>query len=167
MDGTAHFRSFAAYNAWANRRLYDAVGALSQEALVARRPAAYFESVLGTLNHLLVGDRAWMDRFERLPPAGLPLNTILHEGFAELRTAREAEDARIARFVDGLTAEDLAGRLAYKTSAGTPHSDPLGRLLTHFFNHQTHHRGQAHALIKEAGAEPPPLDYIYFMREGG
>lgn len=162
-----HFAVFADYNAWANARLYDAVAALPREAVEATRPAAFFRSILGTLNHILVADRIWMDRFEHLPPADLALDAVLHEDLAELRAAREAMDARIRRFVAALSESDIERGVAYRTSKGKPFTDPLGRLLTHVFNHQTHHRGQAHALVKEAGASPPPLDYIFYSREAG
>lgn len=162
-----HFVSFADYNAWANARLYDTAAELPGEAITANRPAAFFDSILGTLNHVLVADRIWMDRFEHLPPAGLALNAIVHAKLSELRAAREAEDARIRRFVGELDSADLERTVAYKNSKGEAFADPLHRLLTHLFNHQTHHRGQAHALIKEAGIAPPPLDYVYYMREVG
>lgn len=161
------FVRFADYNAWANARLYDAVGALTPETLRAERPAAFFQSILGTLNHLLVADRIWLDRFQHLPPVHGRLDEIVHDDPDALRAARVAEDARIRRFVDGLAEADLDANLAYKTSRGSPQSDPLGALLSHFFNHQTHHRGQAHALILEAGVAPPPLDLIYYLRELG
>ena len=161
------FVLFADYNAWANARLYDAVETLSPEALRAERPAAFFTSILGTLNHLLVADRIWLDRFQHLPPAHGRLDELVHEDLEALRAARVAEDARIRRFVGSLDEADLDGTLAYKTSSGSPQSERLGALLSHFFNHQTHHRGQAHALIKEAGISPPPLDLIFYLREAG
>ena len=159
------FRDFADYNAWANRRLYDAVAALPAGGFERSRSAGFFGSLLGVLNHLLVADRIWMDRLEHLPPAGLKLDTVLHADLSELRAAREAEDERIGQFVRGLDAADLDSTVAYKTGAGTPQSDLLGRLLSHVFNHQTHHRGQAHALLTDAGTDPPPLDYLYYRRE--
>lgn len=159
------FADFADYNVWANQRLYDAVEALPQGAFGAPRSAAFFGSILGVLNHLLVADRIWMDRLEHLPPAGYKLDQVLHADLAELRAARTAEDERIRRFVAGLTSDDLERTVAYKTGAGTPQSEVLGRLLAHLFNHQTHHRGQAHALLTETQADPPPLDYLYYRRE--
>ena len=161
----AHFVDFADYNRWANRRLYDAVAALPEGAFEAARSAAFFDSLMGVLNHLLVADRIWMDRLEHLPPADLKLNTVLHPGLSELRAAREAMDARIAGFVGALSEADLDGTVAYKTGSGTPQSERLGTLLAHVFNHQTHHRGQAHALLTDAGTVPPPLDYLYYRRE--
>jgi len=163
----ADFQRFADYNAWANARLYDAVATLSPEAQRAEWPADFFQSILGTLNHLLVADRIWLDRFQHLPPVHGRLDERVHDDLDALRAARVAEDARIRRFVDGLAEADLDAALAYKTSRGSPQSNPLGALLGHFFNHQTHHRGQVHALIHEAGVAPPPLDLIYYMRETG
>src|ERR671927_1747556 len=99
------FPMMAAYNAWANRRLYDAAAALSDADYRADR-GAFFKSVHGTLNHLLVGDRIWMRRFTGQGEAPSRLDAILFEGFSELRRAREAEDARIAAYVDGLSEAD-------------------------------------------------------------
>lgn len=161
------FVRFADYNAWANVRLYDALETLGPDALRAARPAAFFTSILGTLNHLLVADRIWLDRFEELPPAHSRLDELVHDDLDALRAARIAEDARIRRFVDRLSEADLDTRLAYKSSSDSPQREQLGLLLRHFFNHQTHHRGQAHALVLEAGISPPPLDLIYYLREQG
>lgn len=163
----AEFVRFAAYNAWANRHLYAAAGRLSAEALRAERPAAFFTSILGTLNHLLVADRIWLDRFEGRTPAHARLDEIVHEDLAELAAARRQEDGRIQAFVDGLRERDLDSTLTYRRSDGTPQGGPLGPHLAHFFNHQTHHRGQAHALLLAAGLHPPQLDYIYYLRETG
>lgn len=163
----AHHRSFATYNAWANARLYAAVAELSDAARWAQRSAAYFGSIAGTLNHLLVVDRLWMDRIEHLPPAGYALDSVLFEDFEALRAARVAEDDRIQAFVNALGDADMERRVAYRTSRGEPHSDSLSVLLAHMFNHATHHRGQCHALLKESGQEPPPLDYIYYCRAAG
>jgi uncharacterized damage-inducible protein DinB len=163
----AEIARFAAYNAWANRHLYAAAGRLGPEALRARRPAAFFTSILGTLNHLLVADRIWLDRFEGRTPAHGRLNEIVHDDLGELEAARRDEDARIQAFVEGLSERDLDATLTYRRSDGTPQGGPLGPHLAHVFNHQTHHRGQAHALLLEAGLHPPQLDYISYLRETG
>src|ERR1700693_5771294 len=92
---------FAGYNAWCNERLYDAAAALSDADYRADR-GAFFKSVHGTLNHLLVGDRIWMRRFTGTGDAPDRLDAILHEDFAGLRVARRVEDDRICRYVDGL-----------------------------------------------------------------
>src|SRR5438477_13146567 len=109
-----HFRMFAHYNAWANARLYEAAARLSDEQYRADR-GAFFKSVHGTLNHLLVADRIWMQRFTGAGDAPSRLDTILHESFAPLRAARSEEDTRIADYVAGLSEADLAGRFTYRT----------------------------------------------------
>jgi uncharacterized damage-inducible protein DinB len=110
---SAHYRLFGHYNAWANNRLYDAVAKLS---IVQYRAdgGAFFKSVHGTLNHLLVTDRIWMQRFTNQGDAPTRLDTVLFETFEELRAARETEDRRIIAFVDGLTDEQLAGTIKYR-----------------------------------------------------
>jgi len=156
--------TFARYNAWANARLYDACAALPEAAYFAQRACAFFTSLHGTLNHILVGDRAWMRRLTGEGPAPERLDQELYADLSSLRVARAAEDARILAFVERLDDAALARTLIYRTMAGETHANPVGLLLAHMFNHQTHHRGQAHALLKDAGAEPPPLDLIYFLR---
>ena len=162
-----HFDMLARYNAWANRRLYDAAAALPEADYRADR-GAFFKSMHGTLNHLLVGDRIWMRRFTGEGEAPTRLDAILYDDFAELRRTREAEDARILRYVEGLSEADLAGRFRYRTiSKPADIEQPLAPALLHFFNHQTHHRGQAHCLLTGFGRGAPSLDLILFQRETG
>ncbi|MBB3066357.1 putative damage-inducible protein DinB [Limibacillus halophilus] len=163
----AHFQTFSRYNTWANRRLYEATATLSDEAKRLPRPAAYFGSLLGTLNHLLLVDQLWFDRVEGRPGRHTQLDGILYEDFAELRAAREQEDAAIEARVATMTDEALAADLTYHTITGGQMRNPLHQVLSHIFNHQTHHRGQAHALLKDAGLMPPPLDLLYYLRDQG
>jgi uncharacterized damage-inducible protein DinB len=159
-----HVLTFARYNRWANRRLYEVAAELT-DAQYREERGAFFGSLRGTLNHLLVGDRVW---FNRLTGEGVnppSLDTILHDGFADLRTAREAEDERIIRFAETLDETRLDRPFAYRTMDGTPVELPLGLTLAHVFNHQTHHRGQAHTLLTQFGCRVPALDLIYFLRE--
>ena len=162
--GPEHFQTFARYNAWANGRLYDACQALPEAAYLAPRAAAFFTSLHGTLSHVLVGDRAWMRRLTGEGPQPAALDEMLYPALAPLRRARIAEDARIIDFTDRLDAAALTRVVAYRTMAGDDHADSMALLLAHMFNHQSHHRGQAHALLSDAGASPPPLDLIYFLR---
>ncbi len=162
-----HFRTMARFNAWANRRIYDAVGGLPEDEYRKARPAAYFGSIHGTLNHLLATDRLWFGRVEGVDRGVTALDQILCDGFASLRTAREAEDERIIALVDGLDEVALAGELSYRSMLGGTLALPLRVALAAVFNHQTHHRGQVHALIKEAGAEPPALDIPVYWSERG
>jgi uncharacterized damage-inducible protein DinB len=161
----AYFRALARYNAWANRRLYAVAARLPAEALAQHRPAAFFRSIIGTLNHLLVGDRIWLYRFEGGGPQHSRLDDEPFPRFSDLQAAREVEDERIIAYAAALTAEQLAAELHYRSIRGFPQQQPLWQALAHFFNHQTHHRGQAHALLQEAGAEPPSLDLVLFQRE--
>ena len=158
------FRLFAAYNRWANTRLYDAASALDDEAY-RRDCGAFFKSMMGTLNHILVGDRVWMKRFTGEGTNPPSLDTILYEDLASLRAAREAEDRRILAFIDGLDDAAVAGRFTYTTMTDLRTvSQRLAPALSHFFNHQTHHRGQAHMILSVLGETPPELDLIQFHR---
>jgi uncharacterized damage-inducible protein DinB len=162
---TDHVRRFARYNRWANRRLYDACAQLSAADYHAARPS-FFGSIHATLNHILVGDSVWFGRFTGRPATQIAaLNQILHADFASLRAARAAKDEEIVAFCDTLDAAKLNDTFSYANMAGKPFTDPLFPPLMHFFNHQTHHRGQVHGLLSHAGIEPPELDLIYFMRE--
>ncbi len=158
-----HFRMLASYNRLANRRLYDACARLTDGELKRRRPA-FFGNIHGTLNHLMVGDRIWLARFsgEEVPSTGL--DAILYDGFAELREAREREDARIEEFVAGMDEGFLAGTIRYENNEGRLLEDPVDLLLPHFFNHQTHHRGQVHDMLSGTDVPPPVLDLHRAMR---
>lgn len=162
----AHLIMLAAYNAWCNRRIYDAAAALSEPDYRADR-GAFFKSLHGTLNHLLVADRIWMKRFTGEGEAPNRLDAILYDALADLRRAREAEDRRIVAYVDGLREDDLADRISYRTLSYGLIEQPLMPTLLHFFNHQTHHRGQAHCLLTGLGREAPSLDLLLFQRETG
>jgi uncharacterized damage-inducible protein DinB len=158
---------FAAYNRWANARIYAAAAELPETDYRADR-GAFFKSMHGTLNHVLVGDRIWMRRFTGTGEAPDQLDAILYDDFAALRRARGAEDERIASYVDGLTEADLAGRLTFRTiSNPRTIEQALAPALDHFFNHQTHHRGQAHCLLTMLAGDAPSLDLIMFQRETG
>jgi uncharacterized damage-inducible protein DinB len=163
----AQFEMMAAYNAWANRRLYDACANLSGEERRAGL-GAYFGSLHGTLNHMLVADRIWMARFEGVEPPDAPLDAELYDRFVELRSAREAEDSRIVAHVAGLSDADLASVIAFRRVT-RPEAVRQTRwaALSHFFNHQTHHRGQCHAMLTRIAIEAPSFDLIEFQRETG
>jgi uncharacterized damage-inducible protein DinB len=160
----AHFDQLAAYNRWANRRVYNDAASLPDEAR-KRAAGLFFGSVHNTLNHLLVADYIWMRRFTGDGPVPERLNQILYEDFSELRTAREREDERIFNFVTGL--DGYGQSISYQNSSGKTFQQELGPALTHFFNHQTHHRGQVHAGLTIAGIrEPASLDLLGLQRGG-
>jgi uncharacterized damage-inducible protein DinB len=163
------FSMLARYNEWANRRLYDAAAALS-DADYRSDGGAFFGSLHGTLNHLLVADRIWMRRFTGEGPIQKRLDEILFDALAPLRSEREAEDRRIVAYIDGLDDTRLAATFSYRTIVGPMDiTQPLAPALSHFFNHQTHHRGQVHALLSaRAGRDATPsMDLIIFQRETG
>lgn len=163
----SHLARMARYNAWANARLYAAARSLPEESY-RRNVGAFFGSLHGTLNHLLVADRIWMRRFTGIGDHPEKLNAILFDDLPSLEAARKEEDGRIIRYVDALLEEDVSKDLNYSTTNGVRHSNPLGDALAHFFNHQTHHRGQAHAVLTVLGVrEPPPLDLMAMLREKG
>jgi uncharacterized damage-inducible protein DinB len=159
-----HYTSFAGYNAWANRRLYDAAAQLSDTEYRADR-GVFFKSMHGTLNHLLTTDRIWMKRFTGEGEAPDRLDTILHERLADLRAARDAEDRRIVAWIDSLDEARLKGVIRYRR-VSTPDAfvQPLMPALDHWFNHQTHHRGQAHMILTSFAKKAPELDLLYYQR---
>lgn len=165
----ARYRMFAGYNAWCNERLYQAAATLSDADYRADR-GAFFKSVHGTLNHLVVGDRIWMQRFTGKGELPKTLDQILFTDFSALRAERRAEDERISRYIESLTDEDLSGTIKYRTFANPADIEQvLAPALDHFFNHQTHHRGQAHALLSSiiGNDRTPSFDLIIYQRQTG
>ncbi|MBD1908795.1 DinB family protein [Funiculus sociatus GB2-A5] len=158
-----HFQMLARYNRLSNRKLYETCALLSDAERQKIRPA-FFKSIHGTLNHIMVGDRIWLTRFQgqEIPSTGL--NAILYEDFDQLNQARVAEDERIESFASGLTEEFLAGTIQYRNNAGKIYTDPVNLLVAHFFNHQTHHRGQIHDMITQTEIAPPVLDMHRIVR---
>ncbi len=152
-----HFRKLGRYNRLANERLYDACRALTDEERKQPR-GAFFGSIHGTLNHILVGDRIWMTRLEGREASSTNLDAILHLDFGALREARAVEDVRIEAWASALEAKTLRGDIAYVNNEGRRFNDPVAILLAHFFNHQTHHRGQVTAMLAETDAPYPVLD---------
>lgn len=152
-----NFRMLARYNTLANRRLYEACASLSDAERKEDRPA-FFGSIHGTLNHIMVGDRIWLARFggEEVPSTNL--DAVLYEDFDELRGARVSEDERIEAFAFGLDEELLGGKIRYTNNEGKIYVDPVDLLVAHLFNHQTHHRGQIHDMLTQTEVPPPVLD---------
>jgi len=165
----SRYVTFAGYNAWCNERLYDAAAKVS-DADYRRDRGAFFKSLHGTLNHLLLGDVIWMQRFTGEGMLPKTLDEILHDDFATLRDARRAMDDRISRYVGALSEADLARPIRYRTFVNPVDIEQvLAPALDHFFNHQTHHRGQAHALLSSiiGNERTPSFDLIIYQRETG
>jgi uncharacterized damage-inducible protein DinB len=158
------FRKLAGFNAWANGKIYDSCAALPDAALREDR-GAFFGSILAALNHLLVVDKGWISRIEGVESGVESLDQILHEDMAELRRAREAEDARLIGLCERLDQDGIDRIVSYKFMDGTPAKTALDVILITLFNHQTHHRGQVHAMLTQAGRPSLDLDIIVYEFE--
>ncbi|OLP58772.1 diguanylate cyclase [Xaviernesmea oryzae] len=158
------FRMLAAYNAWANQRLYAAAGALDEAAYHTDK-GAFFGSLHNTLTHLVVADQIWLHRFTGTGESPKSLAAIPYPDFASLKVAREIGDQRLAAYVDALD-DDLDRIVTYRAlSLDQTISQRLWPLLVHMFNHQTHHRGQAHATLTALGGPSLVLDIAYFLNQ--
>ena len=156
----AHVRAMTSYNRWMNGRLYETCAQLSDEQR-KQDVGAFFKSIHGTLNHLLLADRIWMGRFTGTTFVCASLRDELYADFEQLRRAREQEDARIGAWVDGLQAGDLQAELRFTSVVNPqPRCYPLWFALSHFFNHQTHHRGQITALLNQFQLDPGVTDLL-------
>ena len=165
------FKLFARYNRLMNRRILDAAEKLSRDDLTRDR-GAFFKSVLGTLNHVLVGDVIWLQRFAMHPPSRkalepidaweqpASLDTILCADLESLATRRAVIDEIIADWIAGLAESALEDRLVYRNMAGKPQNKPLASLISHLFLHQVHHRGQATTLISQSGVDFGDTDLL-------
>lgn len=155
-----HVRVMARYNAWQNRSLYGAAGGLADQERKRDR-GAFFRSIHATLNHILWGDRIWMHRFAATPKpvGGIKESPGQIDDWAELERERAAFDETILAWADRIDAGWLEGDLTYYSGAAQRElTRPRGLLVTHFFNHQTHHRGQVHCMLTQCGARPDDTD---------
>ena len=164
-------RSLARYNRWMNEKLYAVASRLTDEERKSDR-GAFFKSIHGTLNHLLLADRVWMGRFsdarlqgDWVGPGGIrSLDQELYADFDELRRERTKVDVELESWVASLTHEELFAALRYVRKDVT-YESPLWWSVAHLFNHQTHHRGQVTTLLMQAGHDPGVTDLIAMLRE--
>jgi uncharacterized damage-inducible protein DinB len=160
MIDLGYVQRMARYNRWQNANLYGVADTLSDAERRCAR-GAFFGSIHATLNHLLWADRIWMSRLAGTPrPAGgIPESVSLYGDWAELRREREDFDTVMVDWADRLDAAALAGELAYYSGAIKAEvRKPKWLLVTHMFNHQTHHRGQVHCMLTQAGGKPGDTD---------
>ena len=174
MNLTEHVARMAQYNEWMNVSLYDAAEKLPAAELAVDRKA-FFGSLLGTLNHLVVTDTMWLQRFATHParhaaleplrqlPAPTALNQVLFTDFAELRARRVMMDAAIRQWAAELSESDLQHVLHYANTKGAVSNRRMFSLLMHLFKHQTHHRGQATTLLSQAGVDVGPTDLLVLI----
>ncbi len=157
----------ARFNRWANRRLYACVAELDDLAYRLDRKA-FFGSIHHTLNHLLVVDRLWTARIQDRESGIRSLDQILYDDFEALKDARDKEDQQFIALVDSLTEAQLEAPVRYRRIIGDGMEEArAGHILLTLLNHQTHHRGQVHAMLTQHGVTPPPLDVIFYLDEIG
>lgn len=156
-----YVRTMAAYNHWQNENLYGAADRLTDAQRKEVR-GAFFGSIHGTLNHLLWGDQIWMSRFAGTPKpkaGSIPDSVSMYESWDDLERERWAFDAIIADWAGKLDEGWLGGDLTwFSGAAGRDVTKPRWLLVTHIFNHQTHHRGQVHCMLTQCGVKPGATD---------
>ncbi len=166
----------AKYNRLMNQRQYSAASALSSTEL-NKNQKAFFKSISGTLNHILIGDIIWLKRFSALPVCKealscfvaveppKSLNAILFQDFNELSIERKRVDEVIVDWIDSLTDDTLTQCLPYQNMAGKEFGKPLGSLIHHLFLHQVHHRGQVTTLLSQYGIDFGETDILEMIDE--
>lgn len=171
MNLKEQFELLAAYNLWMNAKVYEAAGHLCVTDLAKDR-GAFFGSILGTLNHILVGDTIWLKRFATHPSCQnvlrevvdlqhpMSLDQIIFDDLASLSAHRIWLDRKIINWIDGLSEGDLDFVLSYHNTKGIRANKRYSSLILHFFNHQTHHRGQAATLLSQAGVDIGVTDLL-------
>lgn len=160
-----HILTMANYNAWANARLFEMALGLPDD-LYRKDVGAYFGSLHGTLNHLLVADSIWMRRLTGTGDHPARLDAIMFDDLPSLYAARQTVDQRIIAFAQSLSDADLNAIWEYQTIGGVTYRQTRRDTLAHVFNHQTHHRGQAHTILTILGVtEPDSLDLLTMQRE--
>lgn len=159
-----HLRMMARYNKWANARLNAAIMDISHDAYMAKREA-FFGSIHGGLNHILLVDRIWRGRVEGNPHPADRLDIIVTDDREAFVRERIAEDDILIAFTDSFDGKSLDETVTYSSLIGFTGTDPRRLILAHMFNHATHHRGQIHALLTQVPADPPPLDLMIYIRE--
>lgn len=171
MNTCNHIVLMALYNEWMNAKLYGAAGSLSAQELAVDRKA-FFGSLIGTLNHILVADTIWLKRFATHPsrhaaldpvralPSPVSLDELLFTDIEQLFSHRQMLDGIIRQWAGALTEHDLFRVLSYTNMKGVAANRDFYSLVIHFFNHQTHHRGQVTALLSQAGVDVGVTDFL-------
>lgn len=160
-------KELASYNSWMNQNLYQAARSVSD---LERKEdsGAFFKSIHGTLNHILVADKIWLGRMTGEPFIAKGLDQQLHNDFDALEQDRIATDNAITLFVKGLTEEQLASTLRYTSIVNPePREYEMWFAVAHFFNHQTHHRGQVTTLLSQRGIDVGITDMVFMPRVHG
>jgi uncharacterized damage-inducible protein DinB len=160
MNPLEYAKTLADYNRWMNDRIYAACAKLSDEQR-KRDAGAFFKSIHGTLNHILLGDRLWLGRFTGVPFSFRSLDQELYAEFAELRAERSKTDEDIMAWVKSLSALEFEGQMSYMSSVNPQlRTYPFWLVVAHLFNHQAHHRGQVTTLLMQNGIDAGVTDLI-------
>jgi len=163
MIDRAYVQRMARYNRWQNENLYGTADRLS-DAERRRERGAFFGSIHQTLSHLLWADRIWMSRFTDVPapPGGIPGSVSLYADWDELKTERKSFDQTMLNWADTVDPAWLAADQTFLSVAiKREWTHPRWVLVTHMFNHQTHHRGQVHSMLTQAGGKPSDTDLTF------
>ncbi len=177
MELQHHFSLMASYNQWMNAKVYDAASKLSAAELTQGR-GAFFGSIFGTLDHIVVADTIWLKRFATHPsstartlavmidlPTPERLDQVMFDDLEGLKAHRRWLDIVIINWVAALTEDDLSTTLSYHNTQGMASKRRYSSLIAHFFNHQTHHRGQVSTLFSQAGVDIGDTDLLALISE--
>jgi uncharacterized damage-inducible protein DinB len=161
MNRLEYAKTKATYNRWMNDRIYAACAKLADQDR-KRDVGAFFKSIHGTLNHILVGDRVWLGRFTEVPFTVRSLDQELYADFTQLRAQRHRTDEDIIAWVTSRSGSEFQGQMSYMSTINPqPRTYPFWLVVVHFFNHQVHHRGQVTALLMQNGIDPGVTDLIW------
>ena len=166
-DLCAHFALLARNNLWSNHRLHAACAELSGGEYRKPRRAAFFGSIHGTLNHILLIDHYYLDRLGGRVEAPFDYDSELAPDLPGLTAAQGTADRRLLEFSQSLSEAGLEAPVTLSDDDEQPVQDPVRAVLLHLFLHQVHHRGQVHALLKETPVEPPQLDEFFLTQDLG
>jgi len=171
----SHFEMMAKYNHWFNGKIYDSASSLSEEIL-NKDQGAFFKSISGTLNHIFVADTNWLKRFVTQPknyaalsyvvqlPSPKSLDDIMYEKFSALSKERRKLDEVIINWCAECEEQDYSASIIYPNMKGIEYRENYGSLVQHFFNHQTHHRGQVSTLLFQNGIDVGVTDLLAIIR---
>ena len=172
----SNFQLMSQYNQWMNWKIYGAAKNLSNEK-ITEDCGAFFGSIIGTLNHIYIADIIWLTRFAQHPQQyislqNLPslesytnLRAIACREITELSTVREQLDERIINWCQEIKPAELELNLKYRDTKNNPYCKQFGELIQHFFNHQTHHRGQISTLFNQQNIDLGVTDLLALIDE--
>ena len=163
MTHITNFQLLANFNTWANTKIFSSCKKLDDTEYKKDR-VAFFSSIHGTLNHLLVVDKAYISRIEGIDHGLKSLDQILFESLLQLEEARIKEDKRLIDLVNSLSEESIHKEITYKGFETGNTTYTINMILITLFNHQTHHRGQIHNMLSQSGIKPPQIDIPDFVK---